>query len=83
MRRKAILQLEPILERWRQLSTTLASAVTVSSPGRRVEGKAVDIDQDGALLVRRASDTESVCIVAGDVSLRKNVKNEGGVSNGR
>lgn len=43
----------------------------------------MDTDQDGALLVRRASDAESVCIVAGDVSLRKNVKNEGGVSNGR
>jgi len=63
-------QVDPLLEKWRQLSSTLGSEVVVSSPGDCIEGKAVDIDKDGALLVRRASDDTLVRILAGDVSLK-------------
>lgn len=46
--------LEPIRERWGELSSTLNRPVTVLDRrgGIRIEGIAVDLDPDGALLVR-------------------------------
>jgi BirA family biotin operon repressor/biotin-[acetyl-CoA-carboxylase] ligase len=57
-----------MLERWRQHSVTLGQDVTVSLAGRTVGGTAVDIDEQGALLVRTQSGTEA--FLAGDVSLK-------------
>jgi BirA family biotin operon repressor/biotin-[acetyl-CoA-carboxylase] ligase len=65
----------PILAAWKKLSSTLGSEVTVSSPGKEIEGTAVDIDRNGALLIRK-SDGELVRVVAGDVSLRKDGRKE-------
>lgn len=60
----------PIMEEWRQCSATLGHEVQVIGVGRdeRFTGKAVDIDEDGALLI----DTEMGRrrVVAGDVSIR-------------
>ena len=60
----------PIMEEWRQCSATLGHEVKVIGVGRdeQFTGKAVDIDEDGALLI----DTEKGRrrVVAGDVSIR-------------
>ena len=67
---------EPILAAWKRLSSTLGSEVIVGGTlGEEIEGKAVDIDRNGALLIRK-SDGEVVRVVAGDVSLRKDGRKE-------
>ncbi len=58
----------PVLAEWRAASVTLGRAVDVSGPGRRFSGTALDIDDDGALLVATAAGVERV--LAGDVSIR-------------
>lgn len=58
-----------VLEEWRKYSCTLGQEVKVFSPDEVYSGKAVDIDEDGLLLVRR--DCGSLTkVVAGDVSIR-------------
>ncbi len=60
---------EPIRRAWKELSSTLGSPVVVNSLGQVLEGEAIDVDEDGALLLRRF-DGALVRVVAGDVSLR-------------
>jgi BirA family biotin operon repressor/biotin-[acetyl-CoA-carboxylase] ligase len=55
----------PVRDRWRELSTTLGHAVRITGEGE-LEGTAVDLDDDGALLVRTANG-QLVRVVAGDV----------------
>jgi len=57
---------EPVADRWRELSSTLGHRVRITSDGEAVEGDAVDLADDGALLVRAAGGV-LVRIVAGDV----------------
>lgn len=52
---------ERILERWRQLSTTLGRRVRVELSGRAFDGIAQDIARDGSLIV------DGVSVSAGDV----------------
>jgi BirA family biotin operon repressor/biotin-[acetyl-CoA-carboxylase] ligase len=71
---------EPILAAWKKLSSTklsstLGSEVIAGSLGEEIEGKAVDIDRNGALLLRK-SNGELVRVVAGDVSLRQDGRKE-------
>lgn len=56
------------LARWREAATMLGARVLVDDGGRAFEAEAVDIDLEGALLVRRGGRIERV--VAGDVSVR-------------
>jgi BirA family biotin operon repressor/biotin-[acetyl-CoA-carboxylase] ligase len=58
----------PLLQEWRRRATVLGRVVTITA-GESCTGVAEDIDEEGALLVRRA-DGELVRVVAGDVSLR-------------
>ena len=58
----------PILEKWKALTNTLGASVRITN-GDVIEGKAVGIDQDGALLVKLADGTLKR-VIAGDVSLR-------------
>jgi len=44
-----------IIDKWRSFSSTLGKHVKVYCQNKHIEGSAVDIDQDGALLVRKAS----------------------------
>lgn len=44
-----------IADKWRNFSSTLGRHVKVYCQNKHIEGCAVDIDQDGALLVRKAS----------------------------
>lgn len=57
-----------MLDEWRELSITLGQKVDVMGSGRAFSGTAIDIDQDGALLVQTEQCLERV--LAGDVSIR-------------
>ncbi|MBI4641400.1 MAG: biotin--[acetyl-CoA-carboxylase] ligase [Candidatus Tectomicrobia bacterium] len=48
---------DEILQAWRTLSNTLGEEVLIQSGSERIEGKAVDIDWDGSLLVRTEKGT--------------------------
>ena len=56
----------PVADRWRELSSTLGRRVRIESGGASVEGDAVDLADDGALLVR-VSGGVLVRVLAGDV----------------
>lgn len=57
-----------VLAAWREESATLGRLVSVFGPDKSFQGKAVDIDSEGALLVETGDRIERV--VAGDVSIR-------------
>ncbi|MDW7649840.1 MAG: biotin--[acetyl-CoA-carboxylase] ligase [Bacillota bacterium] len=57
-----------VLERWRRYSVTIGYAVDVNLGNHTVSGTAVDIDEQGALLVK--TDTAVETFLAGDVSLK-------------
>lgn len=59
---------EPILKEWKTLSVTLNKYVNVIAPDKTFTGKAIDLDQDGNLLVQTENGVERV--MAGDVSIR-------------
>jgi len=42
-----------IIREWKELSATLGRHVKVKDRGRTIEGQAVDVDKDGALVIRR------------------------------
>ncbi|MFA5088191.1 MAG: biotin--[acetyl-CoA-carboxylase] ligase, partial [Candidatus Omnitrophota bacterium] len=46
---------KPIALRWKELAVTLGQHVRIVDPGRVIEGKAMDIDEDGGLLIRSDS----------------------------
>jgi BirA family biotin operon repressor/biotin-[acetyl-CoA-carboxylase] ligase len=56
---------EPIRQAWRSLNCTLGEEVLVKTERREIRGRAEDIDETGALLVRSTEGLER--IVAGDV----------------
>ena len=59
----------PILDQWRQYASTLGQLVKVVAPEETYQGKAVDIDDDGLLIVAR-EDGRQTKVLAGDVSIR-------------
>jgi BirA family biotin operon repressor/biotin-[acetyl-CoA-carboxylase] ligase len=60
---------EEIRRRWKELALVQGQKVEVTSLGEVVRGTALDIDEDGALLVQTHSNTIKR-VVAGDVTLR-------------
>ena len=54
---------------WRERSVTLGRRVAVDTPSGRVEGLAVDVAADGALLVQPDSGGPALRLLAGDVHL--------------
>lgn len=59
-----------VIHRWKALSQTLGHPVSVSGMEGAVRGLAVDLDSDGALLIRTASG-KTVRKVSGDVTVLK------------
>lgn len=57
-----------ILARWRDLSVTLGRPVQVRNGAEVIEGTALDIDNDGALLIER-SDGGRSRVIGGDVTV--------------
>ena len=51
-----------------QYAVTLGQAVRVIAPDETYEGVAIDLDEDGSLLVQ--TETEIKTVLAGDVSIR-------------
>ncbi len=60
---------ESIFGLWREYSCTLGQMVKVISPDKTYEGEAIDINEDGMLMVRKDDGTMET-VVAGDVSIR-------------
>ncbi len=60
---------DAVLDEWRQYSCTLGQDVKVIAPDMTYFGKAVDIDNEGLLIVRKEDGTLEK-VVAGDVSIR-------------
>ncbi|MDD3654803.1 MAG: biotin--[acetyl-CoA-carboxylase] ligase [Desulfotomaculaceae bacterium] len=58
-----------ILTKWKELTVSLQCPVRINAVDRSWDGWAVDVDQDGALLLR-LPDGQLQRVVAGDVSLR-------------
>jgi BirA family biotin operon repressor/biotin-[acetyl-CoA-carboxylase] ligase len=58
-------------ERWRERLVTLGQDVTVSGPGLQLDGRAVAVDEDGALIVETSAGRRTR-VEAGDVTLRRN-----------
>lgn len=61
-----------VLAEWRAQSITLGKAVDVIGLNRKFSGTAINIDDDGALLVKMGDSIERV--LAGDVSIRPSAK---------
>ena len=59
-----------LLDEWRKRSVTLGRRVNVISSEKTYSGSALDIDRQGALLVKRDSDGVVEQVWAGDVSIR-------------
>lgn len=59
-------KLEAILNDWRRLTGFLGSYVVIQSDGGKVEGWAVDLDNDGALIVK-LKDEALVRVTSGDI----------------
>jgi BirA family transcriptional regulator, biotin operon repressor / biotin---[acetyl-CoA-carboxylase] ligase len=57
-----------IRDEWKALNNTIGSWVKVSNGENKIEGEALDIDNDGFLLVRK-KDGDVTRIISGDVSL--------------
>ena len=70
---------EPILEEWRKYSCTLGQEVKVIAPDVTYFGTAVDIDEEGLLVVRKEDGTLDK-VVAGDVSIRPATAKNGAYS---
>ena len=62
----------PILKEWKNLSATLGKRVKAVSGRRIIEGKAIDIDSDGALIIK-TKEGKKERILAGDVTLMQNL----------
>ena len=60
----------PILEAWRNWAHIEGKQVTITSFGESLTGKAVDVDSDGALILKTANGQRKR-IVAGDVEYAK------------
>lgn len=59
----------PVFDEWRKYSCTIGQEVKVIAPDGIYFGHAVDIDEDGLLIVKKA-DGSIEKVVAGDVSIR-------------
>ena len=63
--RKARLERADLIEEWKSLSTTLGKEVRVIALGETIEGKAIDIDSSGALIIK-SRDGSLARAIAGD-----------------
>jgi BirA family biotin operon repressor/biotin-[acetyl-CoA-carboxylase] ligase len=61
-----------VREEWKELNNTIGSRVKITDSGKGIEGDAIDIDNDGFLLVRRENG-DITRIISGDVSLNNPV----------
>ncbi len=67
---QAMLSTDSLFRAWREMLETPGKHVLAEAPGGEIiEGTAIDVDADGALLVRK-SDGEITRLLAGEVTLR-------------
>lgn len=61
--------LQSLLDKWREYSATLGREVEIKTPQRALRGRAIDIAQDGGLLLE-LSDGSKEKVLAGECSLK-------------
>ena len=64
-RQQVLLTKADLLEEWRSLSATLGRDVRIVAPGGEIIGQAIDIDTNGALILK-ADDGSLNTAIAGD-----------------
>jgi len=67
---------KPIFDEWRRYTNTLGQAVKVIAPDETYTGTAIDIDEEGLLIVKR-DDGVMTKVIAGDVSIRPAAAQDG------
>ena len=67
-------KIKELLEDWRSYSITLGKKIKVQMPNRSIKGEAIDIDEDGALLVK-LSNNSIQRIIAGTCTIQNNINN--------
>jgi BirA family biotin operon repressor/biotin-[acetyl-CoA-carboxylase] ligase len=60
---------QQLTNRWRELSITIGQTIVTENSERKLEGKAVDITDSGALIVELA-DGSNITLHAGEISIR-------------
>jgi len=65
LRQQSLLTKGELLEEWKGLSATLNREIRIETPGGEITGKAVDIDSNGALIIRE-KDGSLRTAIAGD-----------------
>jgi len=60
-----LLTKEDLIEEWKRLAATLDRDVSITSPGEKIVGRAVDIDSNGALIIEERNGSRRT-IIAGD-----------------
>ena len=64
-KQQALLTKNDLLEEWKRLSATLNKQVRIVSPGEEMMGRAIDIDANGALVIK-GKDGSLRSVIAGD-----------------
>lgn len=64
-KQQALLSENKLLEEWKRLSATLNKRVKIVAPGEEITGRAIDIDTNGALVIK-GKDGSLRSVIAGD-----------------
>ena len=64
-KRQDLLTKEDLIEEWKRFAATLDRDVSITSPGEKIVGRAVDIDRNGALIIEERDGSRRT-IIAGD-----------------
>jgi len=64
-KQQALLTGNKLLEEWKKLSGTLNKQVKIAAPGEEITGQAIDIDTNGALVIK-SKDGSLRSVIAGD-----------------
>jgi len=64
-KQQALLTENKLLEEWKKLSATLNKLVKIVAPGEEITGRAIDIDTNGALVIK-GKDGSLRSVIAGD-----------------
>ena len=56
-----------VVEKWKELSSTLGKHIRIVNAGQSIEGKAIDLDEDGGLVIRQDNTGTIIKKMTGDV----------------
>ena len=74
-RQKPLLMKADLLEEWKKLSVTLNKDVRIVAPGEVIEGRAIDIDTTGALIIKERNGSLKKAMAGDCIHLREGAPN--------